>query len=148
MLSYEGNRWQDWLKVGIYADPAVFWTEPGPASLKLLDKPDHLFLTWFLCFAPGNPILAEYIDLLVRHFPFFHDRVFDAVLPGSTHATGPVAFTQAVWRTLEKTGKRPGQYGVDFKGNGHYKSYGSEDRLEGAASYMEQGNMTLGGRKA
>jgi len=147
MLSYEGNLWKDNLLVGTHADPGLFWTQPGPNSARLLDLPDHLFLTWFLCFAPGNPILREYIDLLSLHFPFFRDRVFDSVLAGSTHATGPVALTQAVWKSLEKTPNRPGQFGIDFRGHGQYKSYGSEDRLEPGGGYMHLGNMTLGGRR-
>ena len=147
MLSYEGNAWRDNLVIGKYADPALFLPGPSPEVETLLDLPDNQFLTWFLCFAPGHPILKEYIDLLVAHFPFFKDRVFDLILPGSSHATGPVALTQAVWKTLEKTKKRPAQFGVDFKGYGQYKVYGSEDRLEGSGGYFHLGNMTLGGRR-
>jgi len=148
ILSYEGNKWQDRLKVGTYGDPAVFWPGPGPASQSLLDHPDHLFLNWILCFVPGNPILKEYIDIVVQNFPFFKDRVFESVLDGSTHATGPQVLTLAVWRSLEKTHKRPGQFGIDFDGYGQYKTYGSEDRHEGAVTYMEKRNMTLGEQKA
>jgi len=146
MLSYEGNRWKDLLEIGKYADPALFLTHPSDKVVGLLDQPENTFLTWFLCFAPGNPILKEYIDLLVRHFPFYKDKVFEGVLPATNHFTGPAAVTQAVWRTLDKTGKTLGQFGTDFKGYGQYKTYGSEDRLAPGEGYMTLGNMSLGGK--
>ena len=148
MLSYEGNLWHDWLELGRYADPAVYQAAPSPEVEALLDQPDHLFLTWFLCFAPGHPILKEYIDLLVRHFPFFKDKVFDRMLPASSHATGPVALTQAVWKALKKTKCRPAQFGRDFGGYGQYKVYGSEDRLVVSPSQLFETNITLGGQPA
>lgn len=148
MLSFEANKWRDWLKIGRYADPAVFRPAPSPEVEALLDYPDNLFLTWFLCFAPGNPILKEYIDTLARHFPFFKDKVFDAMLPASSHATGPVALTQAVWASLEKTKRRPAQFGVDFQGHGQYKIYGSEDRLAVSPTQLYETNTTLGGQPA
>jgi mannosyltransferase OCH1-like enzyme len=144
MLSYEANQWKSWLSVGTHADPALYLLEPPAEVVALLDHPDNLFLTWFLCFAPGNPILGEYIELVATHFPFFKGRIFDSVLKGSTHATGPVALTQAVWKSLVKTKRRPGQFGIDFRGYGQYKVYGSEDRLEPGGGYMHLGNRTLG----
>jgi len=92
--------------------------------------------------------LKEYIDLLVEHFPFFKDKVFDPMLPASSHSTGPVALTQAVWTSLDKTGQRPAQFGVDFHGYGQYKVYGSEDWLSLSPSQLFEKHMTLGGRAA
>lgn len=144
LLSFEGNLWRDTLRVGVYADPEVYRPEPESAVLPLLDHPDHVLVNWFLCFAPGHPILREVIDLIVRGFPWFKDRTFDAVWPAVVHSTGPLALTQAVWAALAQHPTRPAQFGIDFCGYGQYKVYGSEERLAVSPTYFHLKNATLG----
>lgn len=143
-LSFEGNSWRANLKVGVYADPNHYQSEIPSAAASLLDYPDHIVLNWFLAFAPGHPILAQAIGLIEDSFLWFKERNFDAVWPAVVHSTGPLALTQATWKALEQTGKRPFQYGIDWNGRGQYKVYGSEDRLEVSPTYFHLTNQTLG----
>jgi len=143
LLSFEGNPWGDLMQVGDYADPALFLARPPDAVAANLDCPDHTILNWLLCFEKGHPILAEIIDLIVRHFPFFDDRQFESVWQAVVHATGPLAFTQAIWKWMEKTGSRPYQRGIDFDGRGIFKLPGSGDRYTVSPHYMQMKRTSL-----
>jgi mannosyltransferase OCH1-like enzyme len=143
LLSFEGNHWSSHMQVGAYADPAIFLQRPPDSIAAKLDYPDHTILNWLLCFEKGNPILAEIIDLIVRHFPFFDDRQFESVWQAVIHATGPLAFTQAVWKWMEKTGQRPNQRGIDFDGQGIFKLPGSGDRYTVSPHYMQMKRTSL-----
>jgi len=144
VLSFEGNRWKDELKVGVYADPSHYLAEIPARAAQLLDHPEHNVLNWFLAFEPGHPILGRAIQLIGESFPWFRDRTFDAVWPAVVHCTGPIALTQAVWRYLDQGGVRPFQFGIDFRGRGQYKVYGSEDRLTVSPTYFHLKSRTLG----
>ncbi len=143
LLSFEGNPWSSLMQVGAYADPSLFLAQPPDSVAAGLDYPDHTVLNWLLCFEKGNPILAEIIDLIVRHFAFFDGRQFESVWQAVVHATGPLAFTQAVWRWMERTGLRPAQQGIDFDGRGIFKLPGSGDRYAVSPHYMQMKRTSL-----
>jgi mannosyltransferase OCH1-like enzyme len=143
VLSFEGNPWSSLMQVGDYAEPALFLPRPPALVAANLDYPDNTILNWLLCFEKGHPILAEIIDLIVRHFPFFDDRQFESVWQAVIHATGPLAFTQAVWRWMERTGQRPTQRGIDFDGRGIFKLPGSGDRYTVSPHYMQMKRTSL-----
>ena len=121
LISFEGNRWKDCLDLQRCADPAVFLPEPPDSVRSRLDHPEHIMLNWLLCFEKGSPILEEVIDLIVRHSSFYRNKTFETPEVAGSHFTGPLALTQAVWRWMQKTGKRPGQCGIDFSGQGIWK---------------------------
>ena len=109
LISFEGLQWKDLLFPGRYANPGIFLAAP-PDSIKAnLEHPDELILNWFLFFEKENPILAEVIDLIVRHADFYRNRVFENMSMAGNHFTGVIAFTQAVWIWMQKTGRCPGQ---------------------------------------
>lgn len=145
LLSFEGNPWTELLAVGSYADPALFLPRPPDSVVPKLEHPDNSVLNWLLCFEKGHPLLAEVIDLIVRHFPFFDGRQFESVWQAVVHATGPLAFTQAVWRWMERTGNRPEQRGIDFGGKGVFKIPGSGERYAVSPHYMQMKRTSLTG---
>lgn len=145
LISFEGNLWRDLMNVGVFADPAVFYSAPPTAILPNLEYPDHTILNWLLCFEKGHPILKETIDLIVRNFPFLEGKRFERLWPAVIHATGPLALTQAVWRWMDRTGRRPEQCGIDFNGKGVFKIPGSGDRYTVSPHYLEMKRTSLTG---
>jgi hypothetical protein len=128
LLSFEENTWKNFLNLERYCDPALFLAAP-PASVRPnLEYPDNVICNWFLCFEEGSPVLEVLIDLIVRHSNFFKGRMFEMPSVAGNHFTGPLALTQAVWMWMQKTGKRPGQAGKDFRGRGIWKLPGMEYR--------------------
>ena len=124
LISFEDLNWRDLLHPGPYADPEIFLPAPPQSIRDNLEHPDNTLLNWFICFEPGNPILEEVINLIVRHSPFFRRRSFENVSMAGNHLTGVIAFTQAVWMWMQKTGKRPAQSGINFSGHGIWKVRG------------------------
>ena len=121
LISFEGPKWKDQLGLGSYADPDVFLPGPPDSIKGNLDYPDHSMVNWLLCFEKGSPIMEELINLIVRHAPFYRNKKFEIVSLAGNHFTGPLAFTEAVWMWMQKTGRRPGQCGIDFFGHGIFK---------------------------
>jgi inositol phosphorylceramide mannosyltransferase catalytic subunit len=137
MISFEGGLWsgeRGWDLV-TYADPQVFLAAPPASVWPKLECPKNTVLNWLICFEPAHPILEEVISLIVRHAAFFRDKMFESLIYAVTHFTGPPALTQAVWRYMEKTGKRPAQFGVDFRGQGIFKLPGEEHRYTVSPHY-------------
>ncbi|MGA2642066.1 MAG: glycosyltransferase [Spirochaetia bacterium] len=126
LLSFERNSWKNFLDPGRFADPDLYLPSPPDSIRSNLDHPDNVIINWFLCFEKGSPILEELINLIVRHSQFFRGKTFDRVDVAGNHFTGPLAFTQAVWRWMQKTGKRPTQCGIDFSGQGIWKLFGMD----------------------
>ncbi len=143
MISFENGRWQEMLNIASYADPEVFLKEPNEPARRLLECPERIVLNWLLCFEPGHPILTEVIDLIVHHAHFYRGRKFPVVWPAVVHFTGPLALTQAVWRTVEKTGRAPAQSGVDFRGHGIFKIPGEEHRYRVSPHYTELAGSSI-----
>jgi mannosyltransferase OCH1-like enzyme len=121
LIAFEGIKWRDQLSLGDYTDPAVFLPGPPESVAADLALPDNLIINWALCFEKRNPILAETIDLIVRHFAFYRDREFQSIRRAVVLCTGPVALTQAVWQWMRNTGKRPNLLGVDYDAKGIFK---------------------------
>jgi len=141
LISFEGLKWRDLMFPGQYADPAVFLPGP-PESIKAdLEHPDNTILNWFLCFEKKNPILNEVINLIVRHAPFYKDRVFANASMAGNHFTGVIAYTQAVWMWMQKSGKRPAQCGINYSGHGIWKLRGMDYRESPHHSSIK--NVTL-----
>lgn len=141
LISFEGLAWKDLLFPGRYADPAIFLPGP-PDSIKAnLEHPNNTILNWFLCFEKGSPILQEVIDLIVRHSDFYRAREFENMSMAGNHFTGVIAFTEAVWMWMQKTGKRPTQCGVNYSGHGVWKLRGMDYRESPHHSSMK--NLSL-----
>ena len=121
IISFEKDKWKDHLSIGGYADPEVFLPGPPDSIKSNLDYPEHSIINWLLCFEKGSPILEELINLIVRHAHFYRNKKFEDVSLAGNHFTGPLAFTQAVWMWMQKSGKRPEQCGIDFSGEGIFK---------------------------
>jgi mannosyltransferase OCH1-like enzyme len=143
MISFEDSKWSDGLDRRTYSDPSIFLPGPPDSVRSNLECPDCTVLNWLLCFEKGNPILAEVIDLIVRHADFFREKNFESVLLAVTHFTGPPALTQAVWRCMQKTGIRPSQFGVDFRGHGIFKIPGEEHRYGVSPHYARMSRSTI-----
>jgi mannosyltransferase OCH1-like enzyme len=126
LISFEGNEWKNFMSPGFYSDPNVFFPAPPESIRSNLDYPDRVICNWFLCFEKGSPILEEAINQIVRHATFYRGRRFEKVSIAGNHFTGPLAFTQAVWHWMDRTGKRPGQGGVDLRGQGIWKLPGMD----------------------
>jgi hypothetical protein len=124
LISFEWNKCQDILHPGPYADPKLFLAAPPDSIRSKLEYPDNSILNWLVCFEKGSPILEEVINLIVRHAEFYRNRRFENVSMAGNHFTGVIALTQAVWMWMQKTGKRPQQYGVHFHGRGIWKLHG------------------------
>jgi hypothetical protein len=137
LISFEGNKWRDLLDLRNYADPAIFLSSPPETITSNLEFPEHVILNWLLCFERESPILAEVIDLIVRHADFFRNREFDNTWKAVIHFAGPLALTQAVWIWMEKTKKRPHQCGIDFRDRGIFKLPGEEYRYTLSEHYTE-----------
>ena len=128
LVSFERNAWRDYLDLGRYADPDVFLPAPPDSIRAGLEHPENIICNWFLCFEKGSPILETLIELIVRHSPFFRGRIFEKPTLGGNHFTGPLALTQAVWMWMLRTGKRPGQGGIDVRGQGIWRLRGMDYR--------------------
>jgi hypothetical protein len=128
LISFEGLQWKDLLHPGPYADPDIFLPAPPHEIRSNLEYPDNTMISWLLCFEKGSPILEEVINLIVRHAAFYRHKQFENVSMAGNHFTGIIAFTQAVWMWMQKTGKRPRQYGVNFSGLGIWKLRGMDYR--------------------
>jgi mannosyltransferase OCH1-like enzyme len=144
ILSFEGGVWKGVLDPGRYADPLIYAAEPALEVRKLLDYPDHTVLNWFLAFEAGHPILKETIDLIVKNFPFFKDRLFESVWLGVIHSTGPLALTQGVWNWLKNSDRKPCQRGIDFNGDGVFKIAADRGRDKVSPYYGAMKGRTLG----
>jgi len=143
LLSFEGNLWRDQLEVGNYADASSF-LETMPARVsKLLDHPDNTVLNWLLCFEKGHPLLEEAIAVIVRNFHFYRGKSFASMWKAVIHCTGPLALTQAAWRWMERTGRRPSQCGIDFHGKGIFKLPGSGYRDEVSPHFSSLNGQAL-----
>ena len=141
LISFEGLQWKDLLFPGRYADPGIFLPAPPDSIRSNLEHPDNTILNWLLCFEKGNPILAEVIDLIVRHADYYRGRVFENMSMAGNHFTGVIAFTQAVWMWMKKTGKRPRQCGINYSGHGIWKLRGMDYRESPHHSSLK--NQTL-----
>jgi inositol phosphorylceramide mannosyltransferase catalytic subunit len=141
LISFEGLQWKDLLFPGRYADPGIFLPAPPDSVRNNLEYPDNTILNWLLCFEKGNPILAEVMDLIVRHADFYRNRVFENMSVAGNHFTGVIAFTQAVWIWMRKTGKRPQQCGINYSGYGIWKLRGMDYRESPHHSSLK--NQTL-----
>lgn len=128
LISFEGLKWKDLLHPGPYADQGIFLPAPPDSIRSNLEYPDNTILNWLICFEKGSPILEEVINLIVRHSHFFRNRKFENVSMAGNHFTGVIAFTQAVWMWMQKTGKCPGQCGINFSGLGIWKVRGMNYR--------------------
>lgn len=128
LLSFEENRWSDYLDVAQYTEPGLFLPEPPSSVRAQLEHPDHIICNWCVCFEKGSPILERLISLIVRHAPFFRGRAFDRPDRAGNHFTGPLALTQVVWQWIQETGRRPGQAGIDFAGKGAWRLSGMSYR--------------------
>jgi hypothetical protein len=126
LISFEGLKWKDLLHLDQYADRGVFLPAPPDSVRGNLEYPDNTIINWLLCFEKGSPILEEVINLIVRHAPFFKEKQFENVSMAGNHFTGIIAFTQAVWIWMQKTGKRPGQSGINFSDHGIWKLRGMD----------------------
>jgi hypothetical protein len=135
LISFEGNTWKARLDLTTCADPRVFLPCPPRAAEQNLEHADHLVLNWLLCFEKGNPILAEVIDLIVRHADFYRGRAFGGFMVPILHFTGPLALTQAVWMHIAKTNSHPQQFGIDFSGYGIFKIPGERFRFASSPHY-------------
>ena len=144
VLSFEGGKWNGLLAPGVYADPSVFVSAPSNKARALLDEPEHTVLNWFLLFEKGHPILRNTIDLIVKNFPFFKDKVFDSVWKGVIHSTGPLVLTQGVWSWLDAEGHKPCQCGIDFNGQGIFKIPGAGHQYEASPHYYSMNSRALG----
>jgi Glycosyltransferase sugar-binding region containing DXD motif len=147
MISFEGGKWHDFLDRENYSAPGAFVSGPSESVRKLLECPEHTVLNWLLCFEKKNPILAEIIDLIVEQAGFFRGREFHSIWKAVTHFTGPLAFTQAVWRWIQKTHRRPTQCGVDFRGHGIFKVPGEEHRYAVSPHYTEMSRSPVLGSR-
>jgi mannosyltransferase OCH1-like enzyme len=141
LISFEANTWKGYLGVGRYADPGVFLSAPPESIRSRLQHPEHIVLNWFLCFEKGSPILEEVINLIVRHSPFYRGKTFENPSLAAVHFTGPLALTQAVWTWAAKTGKSPGQCGIDFSGHGLWRLFGMDYR--GSPHHSTMSNLPL-----
>lgn len=128
LISFEGLQWKDLLHVGPYADPGIFLPAPPDSILSNLECPGNTMINWLLCFEKHSSILEEVINLIVRHAAFYRHRQFENVSVAGNHFTGIIAFTQAVWMWMQKTGKRPRQCGVNFAGQGIWRLRGMDYR--------------------
>ncbi|MGA2478167.1 MAG: glycosyltransferase [Spirochaetia bacterium] len=145
LISFEGSKWSEGNGFDrvTYSDPALFLPAPSDGVRMKLECPDHTVLNWLLCFEKESPILAEVIDLIVRHADFFRGKKFASILHAVTHFSGPHALTQAVWKSVEKTGRRPAQCGIDFCGQGVFKLPGEENRYRDSPHYTELPRSTI-----
>lgn len=141
LISFEKDKWKDQLGLGRYADPGIFLPGPPDSIKSNLEYPDHSMINWLLCFEKGSPLLEELINLIVRHSHFYRNKKFENVSLAGNHFTGPLAFTQAVWMWMQKTGTRPGQCGIDFSGQGIFK-HGDMDYGE-SPHHSSMRNLTL-----
>jgi inositol phosphorylceramide mannosyltransferase catalytic subunit len=115
LISFERNLWRDTFDPA-YADAGAFMSSPPASARAKFDHPDHVILNWMMCFEREHPILKEAIDLIVHHFSFFQGKRFASALKAIIHCTGPLALTQAAWRWLATSDRRPCQCGIDFNG--------------------------------
>jgi inositol phosphorylceramide mannosyltransferase catalytic subunit len=128
LIAFEGLQWKNLLFPGSYADKDILLPAPPHSIRSNLEYPDNTILNWLLCFERGNPILEEVINLIVRHASFYRKRIFDNVSMAGNHFTGVIAFTQAVWMWMQKTGERPQQAGLGYHGHGRWKLRGMDYR--------------------
>ena len=128
LISFEDLQWRNLMFPGRFADPDIFLSAPPDSVRRNLDHPDNTILNWFLCFEKGSPILREAIDLIVRHAGYYRNKTFDNVSVAGNHFTGVIAFTQAVWMWMQKTGRRPGQCGINLSGHGVWRLRGMDYR--------------------
>jgi hypothetical protein len=143
LISFEGNKWHGRLDRRTYSDPAIFLPGPPKSIESRLEYSEHVVLNWLLCFEKGSPILAEVMDLIVRHADFFRGKTFGSPLVPIIHFTGPLAFTQAVWMYMQRTGKRPAQRGIDFNGKGIFKLPGERFRYGVSPHYSTMADVAI-----
>lgn len=143
LLSFENNKWRNHLDLGHYADASIFLAQPPDSIKSNLDYQDNVILNWLLCFEKGSPILEEVINLIVRHFNFFRNKNFENMWKAVIHCTGPLALTQAVWMWMDRTGKSPRQFGIDFGGHGIFKLPGSGRRYATSPHFRSLSNSSI-----
>lgn len=143
LVSFERNKWKDQLELQNYSDPAVFLSNPPEYVRANLDFPDNTILNWFLCFEKGHPILEHVIDLIVQHADFYRRKSFESVEKAVIHFSGPLVFTQAVWKWMEKSKRHPAQAGVDFQGHGVFDLPWSELRYDVSPHYTSLSNTGI-----
>jgi hypothetical protein len=145
LLSFEGNPWKELMSPETFSAPNLFLSKPPASIVANLEYPDNTILNWLLCFEKDHPILKETIDLIVENFPFLEGKDFGNLWQAVIHGTGPLVFTQAVWRWMDKTGIRPTQCGIDFNGKGIFKIPGSGDRYSVSPHYLTMKKTRLTG---
>jgi hypothetical protein len=141
LVSFEGLHWKDLMFPGRYADAAIYYPGPPEQIRSNLEYPENTILNWCLCFEKAHPILETIIDLIVRQAPFYRNKTFENMSMAGNHFTGVIAFTQAVWMWMQKTGRRPEQSGIDYSGHGVWKLRGMNYR--GSPHHSSMKNMTL-----
>ena len=103
-------------------------TRPWPSGevAEFVQHPDKVVIQWAFGFAPGHPILARAIDMIVRNSDWVSKRIFDSVRAAIVSFTGPGVFTAAVLDAV-RAGEFDGveQLGVDFGARGVMRVPGS-----------------------
>lgn len=110
----------------------------SPKSLEgRLKKPNHLVAQWGFGFAPGHKILELQIQSIEEREPNFRNVEFEIPKAAILAFSGPIAFTESVWRSLiDNEVQMLNQTDVDFDGAGIYSLRGSAGRFRQSGSYV------------
>lgn len=131
LLSFEGN---------------IAHREPPNDLEGRLKNPNHLVAQWGFGFAPGHDILKFQIAAIEKTARNYRDRVFENPKAAILEFSGPIPFTESVWRYLSEDPTRQiNQTQVDFNGYGIYSLPGSAGRFRQSASYVfKRNDVVLG----
>jgi mannosyltransferase OCH1-like enzyme len=143
MISFENNYWSESLDTRVYSNGNIFYSKVPEKAKGNLDFPDNVVLNWLLCFEKESPILKKVIDMIVQHFDFYNGKKFTSIQQAVVHCTGPQVLTQAIWKWIMETGKRPVQFGIDFGGYGIFKLPGAGESYSSSPHYSTLSNTTI-----
>ena len=138
VLSHENNKIIDWGPQLELMSLDNFLESP---PLDTLTYSDNVLLQWLLIYTPNHPFLESVIENTTRAILDYKESNKENRLSGHVRTialTGPLRYTDSVWKILNSTTNLANTYrvdGIDFSGKATFQFWGHNDKNKQRAHY-------------
>lgn len=105
--------------------------------------PRNLVAQWGFGFVPGHGLLEMMIELIIKKYPEYKNRVFDVPKTAILELSGPIGFYEAIGKYLSIQKNELSFIPKDFNGAGVYSIRGSGYRFIRYPSYADSRHSRL-----
>ena len=138
VLSHENNKITDWATQLNMMSLDNFLESP---PINTLIYSDNVLLQWLLIYSPNHPFLESVIENTTRAILDYEEPHKQNRASGHVRTialTGPLRYTDSVWKVLNSTNNLANAYrvdGIDFSGKATFQFLGHNDKNKQKSHY-------------